>query len=208
MRRGRLLAIGVVTCVAGLASLAHASPADDYMRIKRDWASDQRITPCRWTIADLENARDQLSGDDEYSDFADAIRAEIRRQRSSDPCPGPARAPGSPVLDRVRFTHPAFRVGAGPTALAARAPVGTRILWRISEPATVRIGIERAPPHGRARRVGTLRRNADAGSGSLAFTGRLGRRRLAPGTYRARLVAIDADGLRSSERQVRFTIVR
>jgi hypothetical protein len=208
MRRGRLLVVGVLVCAAGTSSAALAGPDDDYRAIKRDWARDQRITPCRWTVAQLENARGRLTYDDGYSDFPEAVRAEIRRQRSGHPCPGARLAPGAPVLDRVRLTRTTFRVGSGTTAVAARAPVGTALRWRVSKRARVRVVVDRAASRGRWRVAGALRRDVDAGPGGLTFTGRIGSRALAPGAYRARVVAVDADGLRSRERALPFTVAR
>jgi hypothetical protein len=42
----------------------------------------------------------------------------------------------------------------------------------------------------------------------VKFSGRIGRKKLKPGRYRARLVAVDPDGNRSPGRTVKFRIVR
>ncbi|HET8821953.1 MAG TPA: hypothetical protein VFM57_10435 [Thermoleophilaceae bacterium] len=42
----------------------------------------------------------------------------------------------------------------------------------------------------------------------MRFSGRIGRRKLRPGVYRARFVAADAAGNRSRTATVRFRIVR
>jgi hypothetical protein len=58
-------------------------------------------------------------------------------------------------------------------------------------------------------RAGALtRRNQGPGRVSTAFSGRIGRRKLAPGGYRATIGATDAVGARARTRQVNFSIVR
>jgi hypothetical protein len=112
-------------------------------------------------------------------------------------------------------------VGRGGRIVGRR---GTHFRFTLSEPARVSIAIERALPGRRARgrcrkagrgrrctrwsRVGMLGAKAKAGARSLAFSGRFRRRALAPGTYRARIVAVDALGARSAERRLRFRVVR
>jgi hypothetical protein len=55
---------------------------------------------------------------------------------------------------------------------------------------------------------GTLtRRSLAAGGRRVAFSGRIGKRRLAPGRYRATLVATAA-GLKSKPAKLSFTVVR
>jgi hypothetical protein len=55
--------------------------------------------------------------------------------------------------------------------------------------------------------VGTLRRDARIGLNRIAFSGRIGLRALAPGSYRAVFTAANAAG-RSPGRTSGFTIVR
>ncbi len=55
---------------------------------------------------------------------------------------------------------------------------------------------------------GTLTRVSRLGRNSVAFSGRIGSRRLSPGRYQATLVATDAAGNRSSPRTISFTIAR
>ena len=43
---------------------------------------------------------------------------------------------------------------------------------------------------------------------SIAFSGRIGRKALKPGSYRFRLVAIDAAGNKSADRLLKFRVVR
>jgi hypothetical protein len=56
--------------------------------------------------------------------------------------------------------------------------------------------------------AGTLTRRAKAGANKASFSGRLGRRALALGVYRATATAVDAAGAVSASRHVTFTIAR
>jgi hypothetical protein len=60
----------------------------------------------------------------------------------------------------------------------------------------------------RYRNVGTLTRPGAAGTNSIRFTGRLGRRGLRPGRYRALMAATDVAGNRSAARVARFRVAR
>ena len=60
----------------------------------------------------------------------------------------------------------------------------------------------------RYKRVTALAANEQAGRQSTAFSGRVRRRALRPGRYRARLVATDTLGARSPERRIALRIVR
>jgi len=59
----------------------------------------------------------------------------------------------------------------------------------------------------RHRTIGTLSRAAGSGPNSLRFSGRLGKRTLRRGAYRAVITATDAAGNRSARRTARFRIV-
>jgi hypothetical protein len=52
------------------------------------------------------------------------------------------------------------------------------------------------------------RRNQPAGTDTVKFSGRIGRRALAPGSYRATITATDAAGNKSKPRTARFRIVK
>jgi hypothetical protein len=158
------------------------------------------------------------------------------------PAPAPAAGAGptapavsdlsAPVLQSLTLANKRFAVGSEQTALTAarrrRAPRGTTFRFSLSEPATVRIAIERARPGRRVGRrcrrptrrlrkkrrctrfvaTGTLTRRAVAGANSTRFSGRLGRRALRPGRYRAIASATDRAGNRSRARRVSFNVVR
>jgi hypothetical protein len=139
----------------------------------------------------------------------------------------------APVLSRVSLSAATFRVGSRPTALSAakarrrRPPVGTTFRFTLDEGATVRIAIERSASgrvsgrrcvkptkrlrgHRRCTRyvkVGTLIRRAKRGADKVPFSGRIGRKALAPGRYRATLTAT-AGGKRGTPRRLSFRVVR
>jgi hypothetical protein len=146
--------------------------------------------------------------------------------------PPPGDGPGQTVPDTAgasvsgaSMTNRVFAVGN----LARRVPHGTRFLFQLSEPAAVKIVIEQPA---RGRRVGAKCRKPSAklrrkkactrytskgvvtaagvqGGNSLAFTGKLRRKALKPGRYRARIVATDAAGNAPSNQPVlSFRIVR
>ncbi len=140
---------------------------------------------------------------------------------------------GPPSLSRVTMLRRAFAVARTPTAIRAqrprRAKRGTAFRYRISEPSRVTIQIHRVRPGKRVRgrcrkpaprlkrrrsckryvRAGrTLVRNVQAGRVRTKFSGRIGRKALRRGRYRATLVATDSAGLRSSRRRVTFRVVR
>jgi len=123
------------------------------------------------------------------------------------PPPGGADAL-APTISRLSLTNRRFRVGRRRTPLAAgRVPIGTIFRYTLSESATVKITIQRRHA-GRWRRGGrALTRAAKPGRNRLRFSGRIGRRALRAGVYRARFAATDAAGNRSGTATVRFRIV-
>ena len=145
-----------------------------------------------------------------------------------EPAPRPVaqyRDTLAPVLGRVRLTDSRFRVGAAtrwPAARGAgrrRTPVGTRMRYRLSEPAVLRLRFSRRQrvqcksrrakrPCYRWRRVGSMGHLSRAGAVTARFDGRVRGRRLRPGRYRMRVRAVDPAGNRSAARRVAFTVVR
>jgi hypothetical protein len=148
----------------------------------------------------------------------------------------PAVSPRPPVGDRIaprisgaHLTRKRFAVGprGTPRVAARRAKRGTTFVFRLSEAAPTRIVLERALP-GRRRggrcvkprkglrrhctrfvKSATLTRaKARLGLNQIAFSGRVGKRRLRPGAYRAVLTAIDPAGNRSRAIRLSFRVVR
>jgi Domain of unknown function (DUF5122) beta-propeller len=127
----------------------------------------------------------------------------------------PADAPLA--LSSLRLTNRLFAVGrartprVGHAQAAARRPRGTAFRFQLSRSATVGIRIKRlvtTRAGRRARAVALLKRTAQAGGNRVRFSGRVGRRALRPGRYRATLTAVDAAGKRSKPATVAFRVVR
>ncbi|WCB95093.1 hypothetical protein DSM104299_03835 [Baekduia alba] len=87
---------------------------------------------------------------------------------------------------------------------------GSRITWRLSKAAEVRLVVQRrvgSKHHRRWVTVGTLRRSAPKGTNVLRFTGRFKARPLAPRTYRLTVTAT-AGRQKAGPRHVTFHVVR
>jgi PKD domain len=136
-----------------------------------------------------------------------------------------------PDVSGLSMLRRRFAVAPAPTPLSARrrrAKRGTEFRFTLSEPAQVRIAIQRARPGrrvgARCRRPnranrkrrkctryqarGALVRASAQGANRVAFSGRIGRRALKRGRYRATVTATDAAGNVSSPERVSFRIVR
>jgi len=148
------------------------------------------------------------------------------------PPPPPAADTKAPVVSRLSMTRRRFRVGARRTArVAGRRPTprGSAFRFRLSEPATAFITIERGLPGRRVgkscrrptrrlrsrkrctryvRKARLTRRKRKAGRNSVSFSGRIGPSALARGGYRATISATDEAGNRGKGRRTSFTIVR
>ena len=126
----------------------------------------------------------------------------------------------APVLSGVSLSRIPFRVAKAPTAITAGARRGTVLRFSSSEAGTLSIQIERVQPghkvnkgakqvckavppavkRGRCNlysRAATLTGAIKAGPGRVALTGRIGAKRMKPGSYRLTLTASDAAGNRS-----------
>lgn len=138
----------------------------------------------------------------------------------------------APRLSRVSLTHKRFRVARATTSRrrrGVRAPVGTTFRFTLNTTATVRISmvrlgtgrrggrrclpatpaLRRKPPCVRRIAVGAFtRRDLAAGARTAPFSGRIERRALAPGHYRATLTAQDREGAISPPITVAFTVIR
>jgi hypothetical protein len=115
----------------------------------------------------------------------------------------------APTLSAVRVTTRVFAVGRGATAVSAGKAVkrGTTLRFKLSEAAAVKIELARRSSGKRYRHVVTLTRKGRAGANSAKLTGRIGRRAMKPGAYRATLTARDSAGNVSRKVAVNFTIV-
>lgn len=133
----------------------------------------------------------------------------------------------APVLSALSLSRRQFTVGRAATAIsAARTRAGTTIRFRLSEAARVTLAVDRlaagrrsgrrcvalrralarAKRCVRTARAGALTRAAAAGASAVPFSGRIGRRALAPGRYRLTASAVDADGDRARAVSATFTV--
>jgi hypothetical protein len=131
--------------------------------------------------------------------------------------PGPARDTTPPQLHDVRLSRVRFRT-ARPAARsrhahrARRAPIGTNLRYRLSDPAVVRLRFSRAVRANcsrgpttrlcfRWREMGAIRHLSSPGDSTLRFDGRVGRRWLRRGSYRLSVRATDLAANRSRATQ-------
>jgi hypothetical protein len=144
----------------------------------------------------------------------------------------------APVISSASLAHRRFAVAHGATAISARGgrghghrPArGTTIRLTLSELATVRLIVTHAVAgkrvgkrcvatrahhaggHKRCTVVktdGTLvRKSLASGPERVGFSGRIGHRRLKPGSYKLRIEATDPAGNDAVPRTLRFTIVK
>jgi hypothetical protein len=139
---------------------------------------------------------------------------------------GAPRDTQAPLLSSFKATPSLFALARARTALASRVPRGTHFRYTLSEQARVTLTIQRALRGRRAghkcakpttslrrakrctryRTIGELSRLGNSGANSTRFTGRLAKRALLPGRYRAVIKATDAAGNRSASRTTRFRV--
>ena len=149
---------------------------------------------------------------------------------SATPGPTLGTLPVRATVSSLFQTHPVFRVGANSTPLLGGTtrlyPRGTTFSFRLDQPATVTLRIQRKLPGRRVGRVcrrptlllrsrprctrlvlkATLRRTARVGLNRIRFSGRIRGRALRPGRYRAAFTAANAAGT-SPLRALSFRIV-
>ncbi|HEX6229676.1 MAG TPA: hypothetical protein VFZ41_09490 [Solirubrobacterales bacterium] len=149
----------------------------------------------------------------------------------------PAISATRPSITGLRVQPRRFRVARRRTVrISARA--GTKIRFNLSEPATVRLTVQRRlrgvrvrvrgrvrclkpTPRNRRRALRKrrcarfrralppiIRRNRLAGANRIGFSGRVGRRTLRPGGHRVVAVAFNQAGQRSAPRRAGFRVLR
>jgi hypothetical protein len=145
------------------------------------------------------------------------------------PGPIPAGADTTkPVASGFAASPSTFAVGPKATPLVAKVARGTTFKFQLSEAGSVAITIARQLPGKRSgkrcvaptkklrkkksckryKTVGTLKRTGVAGANMVAFSGRLAKRALALGRYRATIVATDAAGNKSVAKTASFRLVK
>jgi hypothetical protein len=135
----------------------------------------------------------------------------------------------SATVTGVRVSPAVWRLGSRRPRLSKRIHAGTKISFRLSAAAKVRLTFERARPGRKVRRrcaspsphtkrrkrctrfvkAGRLGVNARAGLNRLRFEGRLSRRRsLKPGRYRLTVSTMARNGNRARPKRTRFRVLR
>ena len=107
-----------------------------------------------------------------------------------------------PAVQRFTLTRTVFRVASFTTPVGAAVGRGTVFRFVLNGPGKVKITIARKVGKRFVKR-GVLRRRGKRGVNSVRFSGRIGRRALKPGRYRA----IISTGPKVPPRTVRFRIV-
>lgn len=141
------------------------------------------------------------------------------------PPPPPVRDTTRPELGALSLSPRRFRAASRGASIVSRG--GSRVSYRLSEPASVRFFVRRilsgrraggrCVSAGRAKRSarrcnlyrtmrGSFTHRGAAGQNRFRFSGRLRNRRLPGGRYRLEAIAIDAAGNRSSSRRSNFAI--
>jgi hypothetical protein len=121
----------------------------------------------------------------------------------SEPCHGPGVAPPTPA---------AVPDGTAPVITKLRLaprPIRRKSVFRyeLSEAAKVKFTIKRKTKS-RYRPVGEFTQLGSLGLNERRFRAKIRARRLRPGTFEARLRAVDAAGNRSAPKTIRFRVVR
>jgi hypothetical protein len=118
-------------------------------------------------------------------------------------------------VSNLGFSNTVFRAADGGKAVASKrkAPVGTRVNYRLSAPSRTRFTVQRRVRRkgGGARWAkvrGTFTLPGKAGSNSFKFRGRIGGKKLKPGRYRLNGQATDNAGQRSAIKRKAFKIVK
>jgi len=140
---------------------------------------------------------------------------------------------GAPVLTKIgseRLAPSTFPAApSGPSALSAKRRYGTKVTYTLNQAASVRFTVTQARSGRRASRrrcvaptrrnrtarrctrvvtlTGSFTRNGNAGTNTFRFTGRIGGKRLTPGSYK--LVATPrANGLTGGPVSVTFHVIK
>ncbi len=148
------------------------------------------------------------SGGGRHADGAGGWRVLIRVGFCPD---GQVCGPSAtaPVVTRPALVPNVFRVAPGATPVVARVGTGATLSFTLSRAGTATIAIQSPSGHNRWQTVGTLtRKGLKSGKRSLRFTGRIGHKALAPGSYRVAITARAGKGRASRVATASFRIVR
>jgi Tol biopolymer transport system component len=150
----------------------------------------------------FESDADNLSAADD-NNYTNIFERDVLGSAAPPP---PTIDATRPRLSKLSMTHRRFRVGKPPRR-------GTTFRLSLSERADLTIRIDRCVKRkrGRCRRyrkAGSLiALDRPAGRSKTAFTGRIGRKPLKPGRFRATVIAVDPAGNRSRAARVLFRVL-
>jgi glucose/arabinose dehydrogenase len=172
----------------------------------------------RATAVGLAAGADGLYFTDLYKDSRAASPIDpganvLRIRYCGESCPAPAAAgpldAGPAEADRTPPSVSGFRLSSRRIEVRRRgkagfspSPRGSAFFYTLSEPATVRLRVERLPGGFRGRLAAPGR----PGANRRPFFGRVQGRVLSPGHYRATIVAVDASGNVSPGRALGFSV--
>ena len=216
---------GGTTRLASGGPLAGGADAADVTAIRVAGGGAALFT----TVEPLTSDDDDLNEDAYASRVLPAVVTPPPVGTPSPPDGGTTVDTEPPVIEAMRISPARIALGRSLPALASRLARRTRISFRLSEAASVRLTFARQRPgrrvRGRCRPPGPRNRgrrcrrfvlvrgrlvfHADSGDNRIRFSGRLSRRRtLRPGTYRVRLRPTDeADNVGASASR-RLRLVR
>ena len=165
--------------------------------------------------SDGDGIGDNKDTDDDNDGSPDAV--EARRGTDSkradtdgdgvndpdDPCP---LTPGTSCSDTIPPV--VAKLALRPSKFETGSKHGTRVSFRLSEPATVQLRVLRVVGPRRPPVSGVIERDATGGTNLVKFTGRIGGRDLKPGRYVLAVTAKDRSGNAASQApRARFTVL-
>ena len=227
-------ASGTLNPASGANSSADPQFGDGYRPLAGSPLIDAGVDDADNGTVDLDGKARKIAGAVDIGAFEFQPPAQAQPQTPSgggeqQPVIQPIVDSTAPALSKLGITNKTFAVGSAATAVAARARKGTTFVYTLSEAAAVVLTVERPTTGRRSGRscVKQTRRNrkankctryvrggainggtGTAGANALPFSGRIGKKALKPGKYRAALVAVDAAGNKSAAKTVAFKVVK
>jgi uncharacterized delta-60 repeat protein len=217
----RFLLVGTGQAPGGggalLAAMRRVGGTSPALEVDPDFGSGGLVLPPRengtWAdVATDSRNRVVVGGQLGIYETADLSAGRYVDVGSSSPSSPDTTAPvisGARVVPRAWAVNPR---GRAETPVASAVKRGTSFLYTLSEAARVTIKIERRKHkrNGRVRfaRVGAFSADGSAGPNRKRFSGRIAKKRLRPGRYRATLVATDTAGNASQPKRLSFRVLR
>ena len=206
--------------VAGTTTSMSAVPSDNWGPVALSWdfgdGSTASASPASHSYADAGIRTVTITATDASGNATSQTRT-ITIDPASAPSPPSTGSGGihglSPTFTtRPRVLNRLFRVGGRRTVVSGRAAaagkrvkVGTAFTYALNRAAAVMVTIR---GRGVAAKGVRLIRASHSGPNRIAFSGRVGKRALRPGRYRATFIAHVASGATSKAVTVSFTVVK